>query len=349
MGARKSLEEATRCLLFQYIVAGILHFIIAGLGLVGNTLTCVVVWKDAKTSATSFLLVVMAIVDNLVLITWSLQRAAPATAVYRRDAAFIYIWPIFSAYGWIFATVAHLMATWSVVLVTAVRYVAVCLPHRANRWLAMRVVRRVTAVVLICCVLIVVPRMFESYVIYDESSGTLQEVRLAWAESAAYWYFYMIFVANMALYVVPLSSIIFCTFKLAKSLAEARKKRLEMTSGKQEQQDITFSLVVVVLVFLVCQILPPVYRMWGILAPRDQRLCPRAFYFFRVIATGGPVFNSSVNFVIFIICGRGFRARLIEMMTRRKTKVGPSTSGSNTTSDTNLETGKLGGHRPIAP
>ena len=59
-------------------------------------------------------------------------------------------------------------------------------------------------------------------------------------------------------YVIPLSILVFTTYKLIKSLKELHDRKKEMTSSKGGKDEVTMSLIIVVIVFTLCQLTNPV-------------------------------------------------------------------------------------------
>ena len=98
-----------------------------------------------------------------------------------------------------------------------------------------------------------------------------------------------------------------------------------MTSRSRAEDDVTTSLVVVVLVFLVCQLMNPIRRLMAEILPASQRGCPSDYLFFSNVSSTFVILNSSVNFEIYTVCGRRFRQRLLRLLLRKGGQVGPTT------------------------
>ena len=56
------------CELYEFIVVGVVNVMIVAFGLVGNTLVKTTLWNERGKSPTSFLLIVLAFADDMVLI-----------------------------------------------------------------------------------------------------------------------------------------------------------------------------------------------------------------------------------------------------------------------------------------
>ncbi len=84
----RNVQSENGCLLYSMLTKGAFGIIVGFLGLLGNSVTCGVFWKDRKSSATAYLLTVLAVVDSLVLLIWGSLKASRVIASYTRDAGF---------------------------------------------------------------------------------------------------------------------------------------------------------------------------------------------------------------------------------------------------------------------
>ena len=114
----------------------VLSFIITGsmcvLGLVGNSLSTLIMWPERKTNSTSFALIFLAFVDNLLLCSRFLMRSVPAICGYLGQcrAYMLALNVELSLIGWLLVSCLQMMTTYATVIVISIRYVAVCVPHR---------------------------------------------------------------------------------------------------------------------------------------------------------------------------------------------------------------------------
>ena len=119
--SKLTAEEIENCELYQFLMSFILLFCIVLLGSFGNLLSIVVLWPDRSKSATNFLLLVLAFVDNGVLVTRFLMLGLPALCTYiDRCSAFMEFYKVwFSAFGWATAGLFHLATSWITVQVSS--------------------------------------------------------------------------------------------------------------------------------------------------------------------------------------------------------------------------------------
>jgi len=141
------------------------------------------------------------------------------------------------------------------------------------------------------------------------------------------------------LFLFPLISLMFLNHRLIVELRRTRKKRARMRGGggrrlggaesARSEEDITLMLIVVVIVFVVTQ--SPAALTQTLLSTLDLRrlVCPSAFFFYERLSDLLVVTNSSVNFIIYCLCSRRFRAALTNLLCHRLTVNNGSMAGTN--------------------
>ena len=166
------------------------------------------------------------------------------------------------AYGYMFASALHLQSCWVVVLVTLQRYIAVCRPHHAKKWASIKAVRyQVTIIVISTCLFYWPIRPFQRSVYYNEAKKRYDAKWTEFGASFSYRVGYMVIAYYLLGYVIPLSILVFTTYKLIKSLKELQDRKKEMTSSSKGGKDeVTMSLIIVVIVFTLCQLTNPVSK-----------------------------------------------------------------------------------------
>lgn len=288
----------------------------------GNCLTCFVVWKDRKTSAMSLLMINLAIVDTLILFVWSNELAIPGFCNYFKGCQFyqhnkLAIW----VYGWPFGSTFQLAGTWSIVSITFSRFVSVCWPSHASIINSRRHIQIRILVMHIACILFSSVRFAEVYVVYDKRGNMLPK-KTALASSPVYNYMYSLALYYFITYLVPLSLLVYFTVKLSISLREMNKKRHEMSRKAKERTDLTFSLVIVVVVFIFCQLSNPIRRLLYIIYAPSTIGCGTLYFYFSSLTVMFVNFNSACNFFIFCVCSPGFRRQLNHIF-RRSRRIEP--------------------------
>ena len=111
-----------------------------------------------------------------------------------------------------------------------------------------------------------------------------------------------------------------------------------MTAGGSE--DLTLTLIIVVVVFVLCNMFNPVRRVvvgkYGDTAGR----CPHFMYPFTSLNSTIHIFNASVNFTIYVLCGKTFRKKVKTLLlcsTNKVGNVGFTDSNAGSTNKQNLK------------
>ena len=90
----------------------------------------------------------------------------------------------------------------------------------------------------------------------------------------------------------------------------------------KKENNITLSLIVVDIVFLICQPIHPIRSFCEFLLPAEKKVCGTPYSYYESLTATGYFINSSVNFVIFCLCSKGFRRKLFQKLCHeRKRKV----------------------------
>ncbi|KAK2139704.1 hypothetical protein LSH36_1646g00003 [Paralvinella palmiformis] len=289
-----------------------------------------VVWKDRKTSSMSILMINLAIVDTLVLWIWANQVAVQALcAVTGSCSHYELIKPFLWAYLWPVGATVQLMATWSIVSITFTRFVSVCWSARATHLNSRRKVIIRLCIMYMFCLIFNLPNFFRLHVITDDD-GRPRLAKSRITSSLLFIYGYQVFLYYLVIYIVPLTLVIYFTVRLYSSLRQWNKKREDMTAKARDNHDLTFSLVIVVLVFVICQLVNPIHRLLAAIYPKTENVCGSVRFYYKSWASILVNFNSASNFFIFCLCGIGFRRRLVQMCCRRGS-VEPSHFMSNDT------------------
>jgi len=177
-------------------------------------------------------------------------------------------------------------------------------------------------VVLTCTVLYNVPRFGEAYLsINSTAAGATYEATYTWlGENEMYRIIYYNILYAVLMLAIPLVTLSGLNVRLIRALTALRRKRAEMQGPKasttSQDSNVTLVLVVVVLVFTVCQTPALVTQlMWSVLAD-DARACGGLQYYFGRISNLLVVVNSAANFPIYLFFNTRFRMVLGQMIGR---------------------------------
>ena len=269
------------------LVIIVIGCVVCVFGLVGNTLSFVVLHKGGCQNVGSFLLKALALADNLFLLAYVL--ASIDSLIYGHiflDSMNIrrYVRPIY--------LIIHLCSIWMVVLVAGNRYVAVCHPLVASRLCTKRNILFQIMIMTCAACAFNIPRFVKPLEMY------------------AYIYVYEGVFYNILLYAIPLVTLIFFNVHLIIDLRVAHRKRETMTShSNHDQNNLTLVIVIIVVAFIVCQtpaLINVILNIFFYFFPGDCSI-------YTISLWTGKVFfamNSSINFFIYCLFRRQFRQQL---------------------------------------
>jgi hypothetical protein len=304
------------CKAFSFFTDGILLLLISAFGCIGNTLTVVTLWSKSKTNSTSLLLLTLAFVDTGVLVTYTVMITSAAFCSYTGDCSryisFGYPWLI--AHFWPIASTLHLASTWLTTLVTFHRYIGVCHPHKFNTWTSISMTRKQLGAIFILAILYNIPRFCDDNVKLSQDGAQFVLYYTKLGSNKTFGYVYNVGLYYVVVYLIPFSALFFMVIKLIKAFEISKEKRRKMTKAKRDENDLTFTLVIVVIVFMFCQIFNPIRRAISLAQPALRSACTPFAKSLAFVATLGIMLNSAVNFIIYCVCGKQFRREMLRMV-----------------------------------
>ncbi|KAL8600627.1 hypothetical protein ACOMHN_030283 [Nucella lapillus] len=300
-------------LLWQFICWGIFLPILALVGLVGNALTIVVLWRKEMQSTTILYLRALVITDTGILLTAAIVLTPFACANYLHNEALKYfsenIYPII--YTPINYSVMTLQAcnVWITVSVSVERYIAICHPFRASRLCTRRKTLIVIASITLVSVLYNIPRLFATYAREcqegEQTSGGSCYYLADTDLGRAYWYktVYFSILYTILIFVIPLAALFILNVFLIQELMRMQRRRSGTNIHDENEANLSLILVLIVVVFILCQS-PGLVSQFDIF---------QFSTFLKWIAVSNLLFviNSAVNFLIYTAFGSKFRKVLL--------------------------------------
>lgn len=148
-------------------------------------------------------------------------------------------------------------------------------------------------------------------------------VKRNFAEQTFYSFVYDVLLYHIFMYALPLVILGLLSYRLRVVVVEARRRRQLITSTQAHRQDLTASLLAVVIVFMLCQITAPLRRLLIEILPDSEQQCPNFLYFIGDVNSLLITLNSACNFVIYCIFGARFRRRVSALVKIQSRKVAP--------------------------
>lgn len=321
-----SSDEEVNYARFKIVVDIYIVSFLCVFGISGNILSIVVIGKDrAVRGTTGFLLQMLAFADAMYLTTCLFYQAFNTVEQYTNWApALSEVWTYTEPYVWPTASIAQTCAVWLVVVVTADRYVAICKPLHAPQYSTLTNMRRAVAVVWVFSIVYNLPRFFERAVVEqfdpltNKTSVTVQKTDLR--TNNLYVVVYKTCLFFIVRFFIPLSSLAFFNTRLIQAIKESSRLRGVKVREVHRKERYTLTLVVVVLVFVVCELPDFVLRLW-ISLPISASFMQDNIWTFRYINVISNLFltiNSCVNFVIYCFMGQKFRRILLQVLCRKR-------------------------------
>ena len=281
------------------VIFSVVGCVLCVIGLVGNTLSFVVLHKGGCQNVGSYLLKALSLADNLFLAVYMFDDIDSLLTVdmiqmevYHENVYAILKWmDIKSIYVWPIVHTFNVGSVWMVVLVAGNRYVAICHPLVESR---LSIKRNILFQIIIMTFVFNVPRFFEFERVY------------------LYIYLYEGVFYCTFVYAIPLVMLIFFNVHLIHDLRVAQRDRGTMTSHSNlDQNNVTLVMVIIVVVFIVCQtpamINHILYIFYAPYVSYSECTIYTTFFFTSNLFV---ILNSSLNFYIYCLFRRQFRQQL---------------------------------------
>ena len=282
------------------------------IGLLGNTMSIVVLRRDPLRREALLMLQALAVADGCYIIV-ALLRYPFQFILHSKEynEMQLLVFPLVKTF--------QTVTIWMMLCVTVDRFVHVCWPLRARTWFTPSRRRLLTIAVYITGILYNIPRFFENCLleIYNPHDNYTYTVNLlkSFANQDRYVYTYSYGMYIIFLYIVPLTALSYMNVRLIQAIHHSRRFQRESSNQCEREysdNNATLVLVIIVLVFVVCQTPELLVRMLTLI----QRLgLSNGVNFFQhiflerfsVFSEFLMVLNSSVNFFIYVAFGRRFR------------------------------------------
>ncbi|CAH1784839.1 unnamed protein product [Owenia fusiformis] len=313
-------------LVMQTFVAGIL----ALFGIVGNILAFFVLSQDTVNTSIVFLQA-LAVFDTLYLLvyltfepyhfvylltSWPDKTKTITHAVHAIEKHYSdRILPV--------ETALICMSTWTVVILTVDRFIAVCMPLAAHRLCTIKRAAIQIACISVLSIAYSVPRFFENEgtVRYQPCLQVFMYIygRTKLGANLYFRAIYSVVLGAVIRFVIPVVIVVAMNILLILALRRSSRERQELVGNEnfnkeKQNQNITLTLVAVATVYLICLIPGMALELMNMAAYWNTSINTSKFRevssFLTTIANVLLVFNSSINFVIYCVTRKNFRKNL---------------------------------------
>lgn len=292
----------------MFVFWGILIPIIALVGIIGNTLTILVLWRREMKSTTIYFLRTLVVTDMGIICGGVMGLSI--IAVTQRDPD---MWRFNDVvYPHIYTPINYLVMTlqminvWVTVAVTVERYIAICHPFRSVRLLKKRNAFIMIGSICVTSVLYNIPRCL-AYTVHSEPCphGTCYSVISSdFGKTIFFTDWFSIWLYLCIIYIIPFVILSVLNSLLIIELMRMRRRRLVTNERENSETNMSVVLVLIVVVFIICQT-PG-------LVSQFQFFDPMVLLKFTCISNTLFILNSSVNFLIYTAVGKKFRKVLLK-------------------------------------
>ncbi|XP_050738833.1 FMRFamide receptor-like isoform X2 [Eriocheir sinensis] len=309
----------------RYVVQRVLVPVVLVLGVVGNTVTIVVLTRRQMRSSTNSYLTALAISDLLYLVfIFSLSiRHHPGM---NKPHHWIY-WHYFRYALWL-TDASSSTSIWLTVTFTIERYIAVCHPIKGKVFCTESRAKRVIVAVFVLCFSLTASTPHEWVILRttDSSGQTLLMMDYSWLGShktykkVFYWFTAVIFILLPLVLLAVFNSVLIHIVKQSRATRRTMtNSAVERDSHSQSQENkITIMLIAVVLLALFCQL--PVAVMLVYQSLHQSKRGSSSFY----IELGlGNIFNllaainAACNFVLYCAMSDKYRRTFLSTFCSR--------------------------------
>ena len=321
------------CNLFRFIMSVGLTGSLCVFGIVGNILTLLVFRKfnknssDRKTRSSAHLLLSgLAASDTLLLLALLIMKTVPSfisfTKIYPQFHLTGKYWYWF-AYGWPCVGVTLTVNTWVTILITIHRFIAIISPHKASIYCTYRKAKVHLMALFLIVTIYALPTFWELQInIFTNPYNKTLYVPSYSELNLNYWYqfLYKTTLYYLLMYIIPWILLAVMTVFLVKAVKQAQHFRSQMGNNPTQQdntEDVTLSLIAVVVTSLVCRPWEPIRRILDVIL-KEPAKCGHYYFYFEEIPPFFTVLNSSVNFVFYCLFLKRFPETLKSLFFMKK-------------------------------
>ena len=349
-GIISPLDMTTPCRIYHIVMSVGISGPLIVFGLVGNVLSSIVLRsqrRSALKASMNFLLVVLSFLDSFMLISLFWLKTVPSLCGLGYWPEYLkFYFSYVLTYFWPLTSTILAVNEYIIVLVAFQRYLYVCHCKEAKKYCTLRLTKLYTLLIFVCGFAYSIPRFLEYKLVYNPRTGGKVRTTTALMKNHEYRLWYLGVSFYVVIYVIPLLVLAILTYRLVRTVKEARKKRAQMvssesaTNSRKTNDDVTVSLVAVVGVFCFTQIHNPIRRtLESFVVSKDELSCPNYMFYYSEINVLLNVVNYSVNFLLYFMFNKPFRSELRRLLCKRNQVVPMATLDANDTN--NLTTSRL--------
>ncbi|XP_046377973.1 FMRFamide receptor-like isoform X1 [Haliotis rufescens] len=296
----------------SFYLNGVITLFTIVLGLVGNTLTVIVLTNKTMRTSTNCFLMALAIWDSIVLlVTFFLISLGEFTDEYKYT-----VFPYIVAFIYPLGLVAQMITIWLTVSFTVERYIAVCHPLKAAGMCTINRARMVIVGVCFVSLLYNIPRWLEYQVLAFTHPPTNDSCMIImpteFNKDPMYNKIYFGWSYFLVMCVIPLVSLAVLNTFLILAVRRSKAQRKDMNVRQSRENNVTIMLISVVLLFMLFQVPALIYNM----AYAIDINAVHSSFGWKILSTIRNFLvnlNSAVNFILYCALGQKFRRTFVRI------------------------------------
>ncbi|OAD60755.1 FMRFamide receptor [Eufriesea mexicana] len=302
---------------FDFVIYGVLVNLVGLFGIIGNTISMIILSRPQMKSSINYLLIGLARCDTMLIIISILIYGLPAIYTYTRllfNYKFI-VYPKIVRFLYPLSCMAQIAAVYLTLTVTLERYIAVCHPLKAKSFCTYGRAQLAVLVIVIFSFIYNLPKFWEvdyytevhwkyNVTVYCLYPADLRDNNL-YVTIYVHWMYFFI------CYLFPFLALVIFNAAIYRRVRKANRDLQQLSRHQRREIGLATMLFCVVIVFLICNILPLASNI------HETFLNDPPVW---LVQTGNLLvtINSSINFIIYVIFGRKFKRIFLKLFCSSK-------------------------------
>ncbi|XP_011144276.1 FMRFamide receptor [Harpegnathos saltator] len=305
-------QEVNTYGLSDFIIYGVLINLIGLFGILGNTISMIILSRPQMKSSINYLLIGLARCDTVLIIVAMLIYGLPAIYTYT-GLLFHYkfiVYPKIIKFLYPFSCMAQIVTVYLTLTVTVERYIAVCHPLKARSFCTYGRAQVAVLVIVVFAFLYNLPKFWEIEVyveIHWKYNVTVYCITPTEMRSNEYYVtLYIHWLYFFVYYMFPFIALVIFNTAIYRRVRKANKDLQQLSRHQRREIGLATMLLCVVVVFLICNILPLASNIHETFIEDPPRWMVQ-------IGNLLVTINSSINFIIYVIFGRKFKRTFLKL------------------------------------
>ncbi|XP_060579719.1 FMRFamide receptor-like [Ruditapes philippinarum] len=299
-------DDGSNVLQLMFIFWGVIMLVIGIIGIFGNILTGIILFRREMKSTTVYFLRTLVITDTGIIVG-AIMGLSVLSITQRSSKHWLFndvIYPHIYAPTNYLVMALQTLNVWTTVAVSVERFIAICFPFKSINICNKRNAFITIGITSVFSAAYNIPRCFETGIMKC-GNNCYTVITTEFGKSKFYTVVYSQWLYTILIYILPLLLLGILNTLLIMELMRMRQRRSLTNTHENTEFNLSIVLVIIVAVFIVCQ--TP-----GLIA-QFQFFDPEFLMKWTCVSNTLFVLNSSVNFIIYTAVGKKFRTLLLRM------------------------------------